>query len=318
VEVSHSWSSAQSWKDCLLARVTWVRIPQPPNFKFFLNRMSRFSQRVGIISPKNIIQTNGMDDDLRTGLWNMLSIFLWETFAYSFLYEDENFHLYFKRLWISFFKRPLDSLETYWKDTYSELRTIFFKIEWWEVYDFIEFTVENYPRDNVEDFINGCNKMLERELSAYRFVSNVITEITSKEEINEIEKSLDSAPILIRRHLSNALEKLSDRKNPDFRNSIKESISAVEAVSIKISGDDSATLGKALTQIERNGNVKLHKALKEAFSKLYGYTNDAEGIRHALLDESTLDFEDAKFMLVTASAFVNYLIVKANKAEINL
>lgn len=31
---------------------------------------------------------------------------------------------------------------------------------------------------------------IERELSAYRFVGNVITEITSKEEIDEIEESL--------------------------------------------------------------------------------------------------------------------------------
>ncbi len=57
--------------------------------------------------------------------------------------------------------------------------------------------------------------------------------------------------------------------------------------------------------------------LSRAFRQLYGYTSDANGIRHALLDESNLDFEDAKFMLVSCSAFINYLKGKAIKAGID-
>jgi len=44
---------------------------------------------------------------------------------------------------------------------------------------------------------------------------------------------------------------------------------------------------------------------------MYGYTSDADGIRHKLLDEATIDFEDAKFMLVSCSAFVNLLRARA-------
>lgn len=52
----------------------------------------------------------------------------------------------------------------------------------------------------------------------------------------------------------------------------------------------------------------MHPALNGAFQKLYGYTSDAGGIiRHALLEEDSLDFKDAKFMLVSCSAFVTYL-----------
>jgi len=65
-------------------------------------------------------------------------------------------------------------------------------------------------------------------------------------------------------------------------------------------------------------NIELHSDLQEAFYKLYGYTSDAEGIRHSLMDKPDLDSEDAKFMLVTCSAFANYLKVKAAKAEIEL
>jgi hypothetical protein len=83
-----------------------------------------------------------------------------------------------------------------------------------------------------------------------------------------------------------------------------------------ISGLPKATLGPALSAVEKK--TELHAVLKEAFQKLYGYTNDAQGIRHALMDEPTLDIEDAKFMLVSCSAFVNYLVVKAQKAGIKL
>ena len=110
---------------------------------------------------------------------------------------------------------------------------------------------------------------------------------------------------MVSTHIRLALEKLSDRSKPDYRNSIKESISAVEAACKLISGDDKATLTPALRKISG-----LHPALIQAFEKLYGYTCDAEGIRHALTEEENLDQNDAKYMLIACSAFVNYLIAK--------
>ena len=120
----------------------------------------------------------------------------------------------------------------------------------------------------------------------------------------------------VREHLSQSLTLLSNRQKPDYRNSIKESISAVESLAKIISKQNSATLGPALDAVEKK--AKLHAVLKQAFQKLYGYTSDAQGIRHALMDEATLDAEDAKFMLVSCSAFVNYLVVKAQKAGIRI
>ena len=106
-------------------------------------------------------------------------------------------------------------------------------------------------------------------------------------------------------HLERALELLSDRKNPDFRNSIKESISAVEAMAQIVARDPKATLGDALKTLDKS--KKIHPALKDGFSKLYGYTSDEGGIRHAMLEEPNLRLEDAKFFLLACTTFVNYL-----------
>ena len=74
-----------------------------------------------------------------------------------------------------------------------------------------------------------------------------------------------------------------------------------------ILGTKKSTLGAALNELEKNG-VKIHGAMKNAFSSLYGYTSDKSGIRHNLgVDENTT-FEEAKYMLVSCSAFLNYLI----------
>lgn len=149
-------------------------------------------------------------------------------------------------------------------------------------------------------------------MSAYRFVDGEIVEITSENEVLAIENALFTSQSQYRpvhEHLRRALELLSDRETRDYRNSIKESISAVESLACLIAGKPKAALNDALDVIEKKHS--LHGALKKSFSNLYGYTSDAGGVRHKLLDETILSQEDATFMLVSCSAFVSYLIAKA-------
>jgi hypothetical protein len=224
-------------------------------------------------------------------------------------------------LWTNYFKQPLDSIKEPWVIMYSFIREQFFETEWYRVYDFLEFVVANYHVESINaKFIDTCNKLFEKEVAAYRFVGGRITQITSKDEIAEIDEAMKASNPLkpVNEHLKSGLEHLSNRKSPDYRNSIKESISAVEAICRLVTNEEKATLGVALDLIEKQGKVKLHPALKGAFDKLYGYTSASDGIRHAMLEESNLDFEDAKFMLVSCSAFVNYLLSKSAKANMKL
>jgi hypothetical protein len=273
----------------------------------------KFSERLSIQPIKTQLQTDSIDTDLKNSLWTVVH----ETFLAldDSRYSDlkPKFSAVCFRLWIDFFKYPIDTLllerdETVRKGTFSEfLRAWFFKAKWFEIYDILDFLADF----EIKGFVAHCNIFLEREVSAFRFVDNKLTRITSEEEIKEIEDALksDDKYINVKKHLSIALGHLSDRKNPDYRNSIKESISAVEALCIIITGDQKASLGTALKVIEKEH--KLHGSLKNAFTSLYGYTSDKSGIRHALTEDSTiLGFDDAKFFLVSCSAFVNYLISK--------
>jgi hypothetical protein len=282
--------------------------------------MKLFSQRHGYKPVKNVIQLDSMDSDLRNGLWNALDMYYWSKAGHTHaLKNDREIYPLIHHLWLDYFKRPTDSISFSWANTYTHIRSYFFSCDWYEVYDFVEFVASHYYDLPVnKEFMKYCNEILERELSGYRFIGEKIAPITAEEEITEIEKALESTdslrPVVI--HLQEALKLFSDRKSPDYRNSIKESISAVEAICILITGRKEATLGQALKVIK--DKIGLHPALEKSFSSLYGYTSDAEGIRHALLKESNLGFEDAKFMLVSCASFINYLKIKASKAGIKL
>ena len=143
-------------------------------------------------------------------------------------------------------------------------------------------------------------------------MDNEISPITNDLEIEEIIKAKQSKYEQVNSHIDKALKLISNKENPDYENTIKESITAVEAMCSIIVGENT-TLGDALKKLEDNG-VKIHPSLKSSFSKLYGYTSDANGIRHSGdIGGSGSTFIEAKFMLVSCSAFINYLIENYSK-----
>ena len=269
----------------------------------------RFSERQGLSPIRDMLQKDDMDSGLRACLWNGLDICIFTKTSATIL-KSSNLYNFFMQVWHRFLKMPLDNLSAYTHLAQKDLRERFFRFKWFEVYDFIEFTAENCPGDCKEKFLIFCNEVLQNENSAYRFVGTQIAPIISESEIESIENATNISDTFggVKMHLHQALTHLSSKTNPDFRNSIKESISSVEALAQTLSGNTKATLGDALKILEKD--KKLHSALKASFSSLYGYTSDEGGIRHAMLEESELDFHDAKLMLVTCTAFINYMIGK--------
>lgn len=257
----------------------------------------RFSERMGIRSVADIIQVDGMNDTLRNGIWNVLYI---NKFGLSDFLRRE-MGKFSRILWTDYFKQPVDKRSPRKEYILKHIRDYFFKCAWHEVYDFVEFCVTYY-----KDLVTPLNRMLERELAGYRIIDCKVAPISSKEEVETIQDAIgdDTFPGASA-HLKSALSLLSSKTNPDYRNSIKESISAVESASCAITGSTSATLGAALKELAKRHS--LHGALKDGFLKLYGYTSDSDGIRHSMLKESQLTQADSVYFLVSCSAFVNYL-----------
>lgn len=280
----------------------------------------RFSQRIGQRPICFDLQVEGMDSALRNSIWNVFHVYIFGGMESDWI-SNSKYEVFFKILWINFFKLPIDELNDYYASTHKELKNWFFSAEWFEIYDLVEVicSLDDMPYEN-DELSTSINTILEREMAGYRLINHQITPITDEAEINEIRAAIQSSskgPLVgVREHLQSALGKLSDRKNPDFRNSIKESISAVEGLTSLIAGNSRAELGKALKMLA--DRVEIHPALKNGFLSIYGYTSDENGIRHAMMELPSIDFSDAKYMLVSCSAFINYLVDKAQKADIKI
>ena len=276
----------------------------------------RFSERYGYKPIREIIQKESIDNQLKNALWSILHSFIWSRVTHQVTFShtrNSNIYNLIHAYWFNIFKRPTDTIPLKTPDSIKIIRDYFFNCEWFDIYSFIEETYDHYPSSlnrHKEAFIKSINNTLERENSAYRLIGHEITPITSEQEIQSIEEALqNSNPYSgVQQHLNQALQLMSDRQKPDYRNSIKESISAVESICKIVTNDDKASLGQALKIIETK--YGLHEALKKSLSQLYGYTSDGDGIRHAMLEKSNLSYIDAKFMLVACTNFINYLIDK--------
>jgi len=65
------------------------------------------------------------------------------------------------------------------------------------------------------------------------------------------------------------------------------------------------------------GNAATEEVLRESGADAFT-TSAEDGIRHASIKQAEVDFDTAKFMLVSCSAFVNYLIAQSAKAGMKL
>ena len=188
--------------------------------------------------------------------------------------------------------------------------------EWYLIFDFIEKYLMHLDKAKLKTIIPLFNRILEEETSGYRILDKRVIPITNQAELGTIREAYSTKYNSVNTHISKALALYSDRKTPDYENSIKESISAVEAICCIITGmtGAQATLGKAIKKLKDSG-IHIHSAMENAFTSLYGYTSDENGIRHGGIDFTAAPSEDAKYMLVSCSAFVNYLIEKWSKVN---
>lgn len=187
-----------------------------------------------------------------------------------------------------------------------------------EVLTLIEFVLRH--EYDSESLRNGLIDAFDKAPVAY-FVQEVTGRFTimprmskeSGEATQQAIQAIQNADMTgASTHLRQAAEHINAQQ---FADSIVDSIHAVESVSRMIDPKAKRTLGPALDSLERA--KLLHPAIKEAFSKLYGYTSDEQGIRHALLnkDSPDVDLDEAMFMFGACASFAAYLVNKQHKMQ---
>ncbi len=76
------------------------------------------------------------------------------------------------------------------------------------------------------------------------------------------------------------------------------------------------TLSDALTLLALKNPI--HPALRDAIKKLYAYSSDEKGIRHALLEggNDNVGPDEAIFMYVSCATFISFMLRKSGATDI--
>lgn len=193
------------------------------------------------------------------------------------------------------------------------------KASWYHVYDFIEYYIAHCASCYAL-VVPLINEILEDEQTGYHVVQGLVVNITNPQEIETIENAINDCPEHVAKSMIQALKLYSMRPVPDYNNAIKESITAVESLCCTIVAQngitDVNTLGNAVNHLSQCGIV-LHESLKDAIKSLYKYTCNEDGKRHGGTTFVNSPVEDARFMIITCSAILNFLIVKWNNAQMS-
>lgn len=277
--------------------------------------MPSFSERHGYKPVRTLIQRDNLDEDTRREIWNLLAVLPRE---FDKFFRDDTESNILEALWVWHFEEDRDAKPTDFS-IWRRIKDAVYNDQWNEVLDLLERFGKYWNRNETREsaglkqaYLKALNDCFESNLVGYRVIGLEITPVDSNVEAEAISGALvDSEVVAGARHaLGRAVELLADRASPDYPNSIKESISAVEAIVKKVT--DEGTLGAGLKKLEAAG-LSVHPALKGAWSQMYGWTSADDGIRHGGIEAADADQALAKYVLVACSAFVSYLTEKGLK-----
>lgn len=274
--------------------------------------MPTFSERMGLVEPRKALAYDEISEELRMALWNATYA------AFEGISDYAASDGISMKLWVHHWHRDLDGMPHGRDAMMNRIKHIILGAKWNEVYDNIEFLLGTGVRTG--DYASLLNMALSRFQAPYRVVNGTITLLDQETDVEAVEGALEDLQGLAaaRGHLERSLALLSDRDNPDYANSVKESISAVESVSKSIVGKPRATLTAALDKMKSSPDITLHKALLTGWGNLYGYVSDTKGIRHGASNDDKVTQHEARYWLVTCSAFVSLLVKEAMAAGIDL
>lgn len=275
--------------------------------------MTKFSERYKYCVPDVVVR-----ERLTPAITNsIINYYLAIKNDYPYEYSDV-----IRKVWLYFLNNRLDLLDSHLYHYPNPIVDFISSVKraWYEKMDIIEFTNSIFVEaigDDFQAYNDFLNSEFERHKFAYRLIAGNVVEITSEVEVESIIEASNNKYNEVRIHIESALNSISaSNTDPDYRNSIKESISAVECFCRIVTKKN--TLGEALSALEKSG-ISIQSQLKDGLIKIYAYTNNkATGIRHALIEgDYCPTYDEAIFMLVSCSAFVNYLTKLYGNGESN-
>jgi len=229
--------------------------------------------------------------------------------------------------------------EDFYIETFEEMITA---LPWQKVYDFCErlysylakdqgyynddyeheFVIQT-PKSEVQEFITSeLQQLFYEERLAFDFSDGFVERRGRRHTADRITKAQmvmgDARLGAALKHYNKALQFFRPSE-PDFENTVKEAVCAVEAAGKALFPSAKArTLGDLVKWLTNSEDIALPKSVSQTLTGLYGFRSSGEGVGHGGAGGGAVTAELAEYVLsVTASQIILLVdLAKANDQDV--
>ncbi len=273
-------------------------------------------------------------DTGRAGLLHLLADLIERRYVADWVVIARELHRIGRFELVSYDTSSISSLEQAKVNATYALETL----QWQKAYDFCERLYSQLPNqvgweDNYGNYTEEISRsdsqayiaaelqrlFLEESL-AYEFTDGAVrrrgrkntVELTSKSQVVLGATELISA----RQHFEKALQFFRHPTKPDFENTVKEAVCAVEATGkMLFPMAKASTLGDLIKWFGTTKLVSVPKALTQTLTGIYAFRNGAEGVAHGATTGGRVSAEVAEYVLAVCASQIIYLVDLANSLE---
>jgi hypothetical protein len=219
--------------------------------------------------------------------------------------------------------------------------TLITSLSWEKVFDFCErlhsylardvgyheqydgFTITT-PKSEVQEFINSeLQRLFSEEGLVFDFCDGLVQRRGRRHTVEIVSKAQvvmgDSRLVSARKHYNKALQFFRSPSKPDFENTVKEAVCAVEAAGKALFAASKAkTLGDLVKWLTNSEDFTLPKSISQTLTGLYGFRSGGTGVGHGGADGGIVTAELAEYVLSLAASQIILLVDIANANEQDL
>lgn len=183
-----------------------------------------------------------------------------------------------------------------------------------------EFQLQT-PKAEVQTFVaDELQRLFAEEGLAFEFTEGLVrrrgrkhtVDVTTRAQVVLGDPRLGGA----RRHYDKALQFFRSPSKPDYENSVKEAVCAIEAAGKALFPQaKAATLGDLAKWFSSTKDVAIPKALVNTITGIYGYRSGGDGVGHGGASGGSATAEVAEYVLAVCASQIIYLVDVSNSQE---
>jgi hypothetical protein len=300
----------------------------------------RYSARNGYVEDLPQRQTVALDERTRNALWNAISTEV-ERSVNPLASLGSVAHLsgtaaamvahaaavlgpktiqlrpFVQSLWVEHREnRPSEVAAESEEDLIADVEDIVVGGELPAVFDMIEILVEavnERDREHGDELAAEINRVFLRKNVAFQIADGLILPLSDEIQRLAVEKAVSDTSHLEgpRQQLELAAEQL---RRGNWANSVANATNAVEGAAQSVLHDRQISLGSAVGKLK--AQKRINPDVAAGWTRLYGLASNGNNIRHGGIHAADVTAELATYFLVTASAFVSYLLSLQGTSDI--